>query len=98
MPSQSGASSHGGARCVAGCGNPTTLAELKVVLDPGSGGGIDALLSAPRVDTTGKGYDLGMTDEVLEPARDKQRTASVPNVERLKENARAFRCGTPRSM
>jgi arsenite methyltransferase len=70
-----------------GCGNPTALAELKpgeVVLDLGSGGGIDVLLSARRVGPTGKAYGLDMTDEMLALARDNQRKAGVDNVEFLK--------------
>jgi len=70
-----------------GCGNPTALAELKpgeTVLDLGSGGGIDVLLSARRVGPTGKAYGLDMTDEMLALARDNQRKAGVTNVEFLK--------------
>ncbi len=70
-----------------GCGNPTALAELhegEVVLDLGSGGGIDVLLSAKRVGPTGKAYGLDMTDEMLDLARDNQRKAGVTNVEFLK--------------
>jgi arsenite methyltransferase len=70
-----------------GCGNPTALAELKpgeTVLDLGSGGGIDVLLSARRVRPTGKAYGLDMTDEMLELARENQRKAGVENVEFLK--------------
>jgi ubiquinone/menaquinone biosynthesis C-methylase UbiE len=70
-----------------GCGNPTALAELRpgdVVLDLGSGGGIDVLLSARRVGPTGKAYGLDMTDEMLDLARDNQRQAGVTNVEFLK--------------
>ncbi len=70
-----------------GCGNPTALAELKpgeVVLDLGSGGGIDVLLSARRVGPTGKAYGLDMTDEMLSLARENQRKAGVTNVEFLK--------------
>lgn len=70
-----------------GCGNPTALIELKVgevVLDLGSGGGIDVLLSARRVGPTGKAYGLDMTDEMLELARANQRQAGVENVEFLK--------------
>jgi ubiquinone/menaquinone biosynthesis C-methylase UbiE len=70
-----------------GCGNPTALAELKpgeTVLDLGSGGGIDVLLSARRVGPTGKAYGLDMTDEMLALARDNQRKAGVQNVEFLK--------------
>lgn len=70
-----------------GCGNPTALAELHVgetVLDLGSGGGIDVLLSAQRVGPTGKAYGLDMTDEMLALARDNQRQAGAENVEFLK--------------
>ena len=70
-----------------GCGNPTALAELKpgeTVLDLGSGGGIDVLLSAGRVGPTGKAYGLDMTDEMLALARDNQRKAGATNVEFLK--------------
>jgi SAM-dependent methyltransferase len=70
-----------------GCGNPTALAELRegeVVLDLGSGGGIDVLLSARRVGPTGKAYGLDMTDEMLALARENQRKAGVENVEFLK--------------
>jgi SAM-dependent methyltransferase len=70
-----------------GCGNPTALAELKageVVLDLGSGGGIDVLLSAKRVGPGGKAYGLDMTDEMLELARENQRKAGAENVEFLK--------------
>jgi SAM-dependent methyltransferase len=70
-----------------GCGNPAALAELadgEVVLDLGSGGGIDVLLSARRVGPTGKAYGLDMTDEMLELARENQRKAGVTNVEFLK--------------
>jgi SAM-dependent methyltransferase len=70
-----------------GCGNPTALAELhegETVLDLGSGGGIDVLLSARRVGSTGKAYGLDMTDDMLELARRNQREAGVENVEFLK--------------
>ena len=70
-----------------GCGNPTALADLRageVVLDLGSGGGIDVLLSARRVGPTGKAYGLDMTDEMLALARENQRKAGVANVEFLK--------------
>jgi SAM-dependent methyltransferase len=70
-----------------GCGNPTALAELnpgEVVLDLGSGGGIDVLLSARRVGPSGKAYGLDMTDEMLALARENQRKAGVTNVEFLK--------------
>ena len=74
-------------RASLGCGNPTALAELRpgeVVLDLGSGGGIDVLLSARRVGPTGKAYGLDMTDEMLALARENQRRAGVQNVEFLK--------------
>src|ERR1700756_514273 len=70
-----------------GCGNPTALAELEpgeTVLDLGSGGGIDVLLSARRVGPSGKAYGLDMTDEMLTLARENQRKAGVDNVEFLK--------------
>src|ERR1019366_2557730 len=70
-----------------GCGNPTALAQLKpgeTVLDLGSGGGIDVLLSARRVGPAGKAYGLDMTDEMLALARDNQRKAGAQNVEFLK--------------
>jgi SAM-dependent methyltransferase len=70
-----------------GCGNPTALADLKpgeTVLDLGSGGGIDVLLSARRVGPTGKAYGLDMTDEMLALARENQRKAGATNVEFLK--------------
>jgi arsenite methyltransferase len=70
-----------------GCGNPTALAKLnpgEIVLDLGSGGGIDVLLSARRVGPTGKAYGLEMTDEMLALARENQRKAGVHNVEFLK--------------
>ena len=74
-------------RASLGCGNPTLLAQLKegeTVLDLGSGGGIDVLLSAERVGPTGKAYGLDMTDEMLALARENQRKAGVENVEFLK--------------
>jgi len=70
-----------------GCGNPTALAQLnagEVVLDLGSGGGIDVLLSAKRVGPTGKAYGLDMTDEMLALATENKRKAGVENVEFLK--------------
>src|SRR5437764_4539149 len=70
-----------------GCGNPTALAKLQpgeVVLDLGSGGGIDVILSAKRVGPTGKVYGLDMTDEMLTLARENQEKAGVENVEFLK--------------
>jgi arsenite methyltransferase len=70
-----------------GCGNPTALASLapgEVVLDLGSGGGIDVLLSARRVGPAGRAYGLDMTDEMLALARENQKKAGVDNVEFLK--------------
>ena len=70
-----------------GCGNPAALAELKegeTVLDLGSGGGIDVLLSAKRVGPTGKAYGLDMTDEMLALANDNKRRAGADNVEFLR--------------
>jgi SAM-dependent methyltransferase len=70
-----------------GCGNPTAVAELhegETVLDLGSGGGIDVLLSARRVGPTGKAYGLDMTEEMLDLARRNQRQAGVENVEFMK--------------
>ncbi len=74
-------------RASLGCGNPTALAKLnpgETVLDLGSGGGIDVLLSARRVGPGGKAYGLDMTDEMLELARENQKKAGVENVEFLK--------------
>ena len=76
-----------------GCGNPTALADLQpgdVVLDLGSGGGIDVLLSARRVGPTGKAYGLDMTDEMLALARQNQEKAGVTNVEFLKGEIEAI--------
>jgi arsenite methyltransferase len=70
-----------------GCGNPTAVADLQdgeIVLDLGSGGGIDVLLSAKRVGSAGKAYGLDMTDEMLALARNNQHQAGVENVEFLK--------------
>lgn len=70
-----------------GCGNPTALAQLnagETVLDLGSGGGIDVLLSAKRVGPAGKAYGLDMTDEMLALARENQKKSGVENVEFLK--------------
>jgi arsenite methyltransferase len=70
-----------------GCGNPTALAQLnpgETVLDLGSGGGIDVLLSARRVGPSGKAYGLDMTDEMLALARENQRKTGIENVEFLK--------------
>jgi arsenite methyltransferase len=80
-------------RASLGCGNPTALAELKpgeVVLDLGSGGGIDVLLSAQRVGPTGKAYGLDMTDEMLALARENQQKAGVANVEFLRGEMEAI--------
>ncbi len=77
----------GAALASLGCGNPTALAELRpgeTVLDLGSGGGIDVLLSARRVGPSGKAYGLDMTDEMLELARRNQREAEIANAEFLK--------------
>jgi arsenite methyltransferase len=74
-------------RASLGCGNPTALAELKpgeVVLDLGSGGGIDVLLSARRVAPGGKAYGLDMTDEMLALTRENMRKAGVENAEFLR--------------
>jgi len=76
-----------------GCGNPTSLAKLvegETVLDLGSGGGIDVLLSARRVGPTGKAYGLDMTDDMLALARENQRKAGVTNVEFLKGEIEAI--------
>jgi 2-polyprenyl-3-methyl-5-hydroxy-6-metoxy-1,4-benzoquinol methylase len=76
-----------------GCGNPTALAELapgEIVLDLGSGGGIDVLLSARRVAPGGKAYGLDMTDEMLALARENQAKAAVENVEFLKGEIEAI--------
>jgi ubiquinone/menaquinone biosynthesis C-methylase UbiE len=70
-----------------GCGNPTALAKLQpgeVVLDLGSGGGIDVILSGKRVGPSGKAYGLDMTDEMLALARENQKKAGIENVEFLK--------------
>src|SRR5947209_8699117 len=70
-----------------GCGNPTALASLnpgETVLDLGSGGGIDVLLSAKRVGPTGKAWGLDMTDEMLVLARENQQKSGIENVEFLK--------------
>lgn len=74
-------------RASLGCGNPTALAQLipgETVLDLGSGGGIDVLLSAKRVGPTGKAYGLDMTDEMLALANENKRKAGAENVEFLK--------------
>ena len=76
-----------------GCGNPTALIELEpgqTVLDLGSGGGIDVLLSAKRVGPAGKAYGLDMTDEMLALARENQRRAGATNVEFLKGTIEAI--------
>src|SRR5690606_7654828 len=76
-----------------GCGNPTALSDLKpgdTVLDLGSGGGIDVLISARRVGPSGKVYGLDMTDEMLALARENQRKAGATNVEFLKGTIEAI--------
>ena len=76
-----------------GCGNPTALIDLQpgqTVLDLGSGGGIDVLLSAKRVGPTGKVYGLDMTDDMLALARENQRKAAATNVEFLKGTIEAI--------
>ncbi len=86
-PSQAGQIPEKALLASLGCGNPTALAELKpgeTVLDLGSGGGIDVLLSAKRVGPTGKAYGLDMTDEMLALANENKRKAGVENVEFLK--------------
>ena len=86
LPAQAVLASHG-------CGNPTALAELKegeTVLDLGSGGGIDVLLSARRVGPTGKAYGLDMTDDMLALARANQARAGVTNVEFLRGQIEAI--------
>ena len=85
--SQTGAIPEAAVLASLGCGNPTALAQLnpgEVVLDLGSGGGIDVLLSARRVGPAGKAYGLDMTDEMLALANENQRQAGVENVEFLK--------------
>ncbi|MGA7885572.1 MAG: arsenite methyltransferase, partial [Acidobacteriaceae bacterium] len=84
---QAGAVPDKAMRASLGCGNPTALIDLQpgqVVLDLGSGGGVDVLLSARRVGPTGKAYGLDMTDDMLELARENQRQAGVDNIEFLK--------------
>src|SRR5213080_2460730 len=84
---ETGALPEGAVLASLGCGNPTALAGLhagETVLDLGSGGGIDVLLSAKRVGPTGKAYGLDMTDEMLALARANQAKAGVTNVEFLK--------------
>ena len=90
---EQGSLPEGALRASLGCGNPTALAELRAgetVLDLGSGGGIDVLLSAKRVGPTGKAYGLDMTDEMLELARKNQTEAGVTNVEFLKGEIEAI--------
>src|SRR6478672_4900379 len=85
--SQTGTLPEEAVRASLGCGNPTALAALnpgETVLDLGSGGGIDVLLSAKRVGPAGKAYGLDMTDEMLALARENQRKAGATNVEFLK--------------
>jgi arsenite methyltransferase len=81
-----------------GCGNPTALAQLnpgETVLDLGSGGGIDVLLSARRVGPTGKAYGLDMTDEMLALARENQRKASVKPASRMPSFSRVKSKASP---
>jgi arsenite methyltransferase len=90
---ETGALPDGAVAASLGCGNPTALAELKpgeTVLDLGSGGGIDVLLSARRVGPSGKAYGLDMTDEMLALARENQRKAGIENVEFLKGEIEAI--------
>jgi len=85
--SQTGALPEAAVLASLGCGNPTALAQLntgETVLDLGSGGGIDVLLSAKRVGPTGKAYGLDMSDEMLSLANENKRKAGVENVEFLK--------------
>jgi arsenite methyltransferase len=87
-------------RASLGCGNPTALAELKLgetVLDLGSGGGIDVVLSARRVGPTGKAYGLDMTDEMLALAEENKQKSGLENVEFLKATSSAFRFPTTQS-
>ena len=91
--SQQGELPEAAVRASLGCGNPTSLADLQpgeIVLDLGSGGGIDVLLSAKRVGPGGKAYGLDMTDEMLALARENQRQAGVANVEFLKGSIEAI--------
>jgi arsenite methyltransferase len=86
-PSQTGDIPEEALRASLGCGNPTALIDLRpgqTVLDLGSGGGIDVLLSAKRVGPSGKAFGLDMTDEMLALARENQRKAGATNVEFLK--------------
>jgi SAM-dependent methyltransferase len=86
-PEQAGEVPEGALRASLGCGNPTALAELKegeTVLDLGSGGGIDVLLSARRVGAAGKAYGLDMTDDMLALAEENKRASGLANVEFLK--------------
>ena len=86
-PSQKGEIPQEAVLASLGCGNPTALARLnpgETVLDLGSGGGIDVLLSARRVGPSGKAYGLDMTDEMLALARENQRKAEIENVEFLR--------------
>ena len=80
-----------------GCGNPTALAELKpgeTVLDLGSGGGIDVLLSARRVGPTGRAYGLDMTDEMLALAEENKRKSGLENVSSSRAKSSTSRCPT----
>ena len=78
-----------------GCGNPTALAKLnpgEIVLDLGSGGGIDVLLSARRVGPTGKAYGLDMTDEMLALANENKRRSASPTLSFSKARLKTSRC------
>src|ERR1043166_2950414 len=86
-PEQRGELPEAAALASLGCGNPTAVADLRegeVVLDLGSGGGIDVILSAKRVGSTGVAYGLDMTDEMLELAQHNARDANIANVHFLK--------------
>src|SRR5213592_4508215 len=92
-PAETAALPEGAVLASLGCGNPTALADLhagETVLDLGSGGGIDVLLSAKRVGPTGKAYGLDMTDEMLALARANQAKAGVTNVEFLRGEIEAI--------
>src|SRR4026208_1151836 len=91
--SQTTGSPQGALLASRGCGNPTALADLhegEIVLDLGSGGGIDVLLSAKRVGPTGKAYGLDMTDEMLALALENKARAGATNVEFLKGHIEAI--------
>lgn len=90
---EAGAVPEAAVRASLGCGNPTALAELRpgeIVLDLGSGGGVDVLLSARRVQPGGKAYGLDMTPEMLALARENQRTSGITNAEFLEGRLEAI--------